>query len=551
MSLVAAYWVRIAAPLPDAFAQLQTTFSCSASQIRILDATPQGWARPLSEAAGYPWQALAVSEFFKVLPPPGSLLLELDEGPAQQTLEPGWIQTPDQLISYRERRSSGQQMAIQKQPLSAADQQSLLGAALNPAVFFQALLHGLTPDSGTPVAQAQLCSQLPHLQQVLSWTYLVNDHLEHWRLEQAWSSLRQALAQAGEHALFGYLLANLMAAIGRPLFLPALLERLQNQQDPEIRFKWLEKPQFAELMAEAASWAFPELASSRQALPEGIDLPPEAASAWAKNLYRSHQRLSDQLLPLRDARASWKNQGSLASHLIFKLAEQGPLLSWPERQQLHQLTVTALQKQAWEQAHNFGCWAFHNKMSLHWKISQLWQSLWLWLQTQAPGEVVELGCHQGFSSALFQTLLQTLGPAKTLHVYDSFAGLPPLTPQDQQVPYKAGSMQVELSHFELVFDKFQLPLPQVHAGWFRETLAQQLPIQVGWAYLDGDLYDSILISLQEVVPRMQPGGLLMIDDYDSPLFPGVKTACQDYFGPQPPFEFSTQDPLHCLAILKF
>ena len=62
-----------------------------------------------------------------------------------------------------------------------------------------------------------------------------------------------------------------------------------------------------------------------------------------------------------------------------------------------------------------------------------------------------------------------------------------------------------------------------------------------FAYLDGDFYDSILISLQYVYPKLTAGAVCLIDDYCDPQInpkgwnrlPGVKKACDEYLRDKP------------------
>jgi O-methyltransferase len=68
-----------------------------------------------------------------------------------------------------------------------------------------------------------------------------------------------------------------------------------------------------------------------------------------------------------------------------------------------------------------------------------------------------------------------------------------------------------------------------------------LPEQISFAYLDGDLYDSIKLSLESVYPRLSPGAICLIDDYADPAvfpeawneLPGVKRACDDFLAGKP------------------
>ena len=67
------------------------------------------------------------------------------------------------------------------------------------------------------------------------------------------------------------------------------------------------------------------------------------------------------------------------------------------------------------------------------------------------------------------------------------------------------------------FKKHGLRIPEIHEGWFSDSLLQGLPEQICFAHLDGDLYDSILTSLQ----------------FGSNLLPGVKAACDEYLRDKP------------------
>jgi O-methyltransferase len=59
--------------------------------------------------------------------------------------------------------------------------------------------------------------------------------------------------------------------------------------------------------------------------------------------------------------------------------------------------------------------------------------------------------------------------------------------------------------------------------------------------LDGDLYDSIKVSLEYVYPRLSPGAVCLVDDYcDFDVFreavdlcPGVKRACDEFLANKP------------------
>src|SRR5271154_6548945 len=113
------------------------------------------------------------------------------------------------------------------------------------------------------------------------------------------------------------------------------------------------------------------------------------------------------------------------------------------------------------------------------------------------GDFVELGCNSGQSSVLISKVMQHYKSDKKLYVYDSFEGLPPLLEVDGSA-YQQGQLKTNEDVLRYNFKQHNLPLPEIHRGWFNETLPNSLPEKIAFAYLDGDLYDSILISLQYV-----------------------------------------------------
>lgn len=187
------------------------------------------------------------------------------------------------------------------------------------------------------------------------------------------------------------------------------------------------------------------------------------------------------------------------------------------------------------------------------KSLNLWNLLVHVLLSDIPGEVVELGCHAGLTGVMFQKTMDFFGSTKSLHLYDSFQGLPAPTCKDDRVVFEKGSLSTsEQSVFDN-FYRFDVKCPLVHCGWFKDSLPNGLPSKIAFAYLDSDMYESTLGSLQHVYPRMSSSAVGVIDDYyDSDihpmvesklskkqptrileLTPGVKKACDEFFADKP------------------
>lgn len=154
------------------------------------------------------------------------------------------------------------------------------------------------------------------------------------------------------------------------------------------------------------------------------------------------------------------------------------------------------------------------------------------------GAFVEIGCYKGAMTVWVRALLNDVGREETpIHVFDSFAGLPEPGEHDSQ-HLAAGELVAHPGDVAAIHDHWKLVPPIIHPGWFADTLPDGLPEQIAFGYLDGDFYDSIMTSLTYCVPRLVPGGLIVVDDYaDTAVnprawdgLPGVKRACVEYFG---------------------
>jgi len=161
-----------------------------------------------------------------------------------------------------------------------------------------------------------------------------------------------------------------------------------------------------------------------------------------------------------------------------------------------------------------------------------------------PGTVVELGCHRGAMSVWIRSVLDLLGDTeREIHVYDSFQGLP--APDECDSDHVGeGDLLSSGADVLKTHDRWAKRPPIIHPGWFEDTLPDELPDLIAFGYLDGDFYSSIMTSLKHCTPRLSARGIFIIDDYADVVanpavwngLPGVKKACDDYFGEDSPVE---------------
>ncbi|HWZ21356.1 MAG TPA: TylF/MycF/NovP-related O-methyltransferase [Cytophagaceae bacterium] len=157
------------------------------------------------------------------------------------------------------------------------------------------------------------------------------------------------------------------------------------------------------------------------------------------------------------------------------------------------------------------------------------------------GDFVELGCHEGTTAALLQIVIEGNNSSKDLYLFDSFEGLPKPLKEDENTPFKEGMLLASEEKLRENFNNAGLTTPKIFKGWFDDTLKDNLPEKIAFAHLDGDLYESILISLHEVYPLLTKNAICVIDDYNDlnktpngfKDLPGVKAACDLFFKDKP------------------
>ena len=146
------------------------------------------------------------------------------------------------------------------------------------------------------------------------------------------------------------------------------------------------------------------------------------------------------------------------------------------------------------------------------------------------GDFVEFGCYKGDTSLLLAELLKG-SVNKKLWLYDSFAGLPEKTKNDESVlgeNFKGGELFVTKREVKERFLRAGLPVPVIKKAWFSELTPEDLPAKIAFAFLDGDFYESIKDSLKLITPKMVGDGVIVVHDFTNPALPGVRKAVAEW-----------------------
>jgi O-methyltransferase len=155
------------------------------------------------------------------------------------------------------------------------------------------------------------------------------------------------------------------------------------------------------------------------------------------------------------------------------------------------------------------------------------------IRNDVPGDLIETGVWRGGAAIFMRAILAAYGDTqRVVWTADSFAGLPrPSGKYDADRGDKQWSFTILAVSEEEVranFARYGLLDDQVRflKGLFQETLADAPIGQLAVARLDGDMYESTIVALDTLYPKLSVGGYLIVDDYGA-LEP-CRRAVDDY-----------------------
>jgi len=156
------------------------------------------------------------------------------------------------------------------------------------------------------------------------------------------------------------------------------------------------------------------------------------------------------------------------------------------------------------------------------------------IEENIEGDFIETGVCRGGATMLMKAILKEMKiNSKKIWLADSFQGLPKpntkLYKQDKgNKLYKYKILKVSEEEVRMNFLKYDLLDENVIflKGWFKDTLPNTKIEKLSLLRLDGDLYESTILSLKHLYPKLSIGGFIIIDDYNA--FENCKKAVDDY-----------------------
>lgn len=151
------------------------------------------------------------------------------------------------------------------------------------------------------------------------------------------------------------------------------------------------------------------------------------------------------------------------------------------------------------------------------------------LKKTTEGDIAELGVYKGNSAGVFALIAKKY--KRKVYLFDTFEGFDERdlsgTDRNNLSPFSNTSLnQVQkfVNYKEAYLIKGHFPESLKHAPAMK---------QFAIVHIDCDLYAPAIAGLNFFFPRIIPGGMLIIHDYNSGLWPGLTKAVDEYFEKRP------------------
>lgn len=155
------------------------------------------------------------------------------------------------------------------------------------------------------------------------------------------------------------------------------------------------------------------------------------------------------------------------------------------------------------------------------------------------GDIVECGVSIGHGALLFTLFSDYIGRPRTYYGFDSFEGFPDPVEKDEATPIKGKGFWASPPDTVLkvlrdgrLSDEVIRERIHLVKGWFEKTLPKYEG-RIALLHLDCDLYESYKLSLETFYDKVQPGGVIMFDEYDDKRWPGARKAIDEFFHDKP------------------
>jgi hypothetical protein len=158
-----------------------------------------------------------------------------------------------------------------------------------------------------------------------------------------------------------------------------------------------------------------------------------------------------------------------------------------------------------------------------------------------PGDLAECGVWQGSTIIPTALFVRRRAPAKRVLGFDSFQGLNQMVTHDAALPGDhderkrvGGFSDTSYAAVEERVRRFDVAdTVTLVQGYFQDTLPRYTDARFCFVHLDCVIYESYKQCLDFFYPRMSPGGVILIDEYNDPPWPGCTKAVDEFLASKP------------------
>jgi hypothetical protein len=160
---------------------------------------------------------------------------------------------------------------------------------------------------------------------------------------------------------------------------------------------------------------------------------------------------------------------------------------------------------------------------------------------EVRGHVAECGVFRGATLVAAALHLDRAGSDKRIFGFDSFEGLGEEVAVDVGMggspdPHKHAKGFADTSLAEVMEKARRLGVARrlsLCPGRFEDSLEQVAGERFSFVHLDCDLFESYRTCLAFFYSRLEPGGVVLLDEYDDPPWPGCNRAVDDFMADKP------------------
>lgn len=156
------------------------------------------------------------------------------------------------------------------------------------------------------------------------------------------------------------------------------------------------------------------------------------------------------------------------------------------------------------------------------------------------GDVAECGVFRGASLIPMAIHLQQVAPGKHLFGFDSFQGVDEsilfdisLGAPPEQYKRVGAFDRTSCSMVKRKLLRFRLDNVQLITGYFRDSLSEHSERRFCFAHFDLGIFQACKECLEFFYPRMNSGGIILINSYNDPPWPGCNQAVDEFLQDKP------------------